>query len=176
MPAPSDPTSTARRALSGVALSATLLAACGGTFGDLTAESSPTGPCEPAPAPVVKSIEDSLIAAGVTRDGATVSEGLAEAAPVGGLVVSDAAMAKVGPNRWAVAAEVDGPGLDGPGHVGVWAVSAGSGGIESGGGLYVAADDIAARHSIYPDGLKVPEGSPASTKTINTIAVTSCLS
>lgn len=85
----------------------------------------------------------------ITRDGAIATGEYGT--PQGILELSNAAMIKVGADRWAVAAEIDGPGLEASGDVGVWLGIAGSSGtIADGGGLFIAAESIAATFSIFP--------------------------
>lgn len=53
-------------------------------------------------------------------------------------------------NVWFVAAEIDGPGLERDGDVGVWALNS----LEPGGGLILSVDATARAFSDWPDGSK----------------------
>jgi hypothetical protein len=106
-----------------VTLVAVVLAACGEGAGPDSARCS--------------SASDALlqtIAAGLTVDGATLSSGF---------VVRSEQFEEV----YLVAAEIDGPGLEGSGDVGVWATN-----DTAGGGSILSVDDTAKERSSWPIG------------------------
>lgn len=74
-----------------------------------------------------------------------ISEGL-----TGGVRITSAAAVKSDDYAevYMIAGELDGPGLEGEGDVGVWA----SNSLEPGGGLTLAVDGVANEFSEWPDG------------------------
>jgi hypothetical protein len=108
--------------------------------------SPPTGavPCRTAPAAVVGAIEEGLTVGG----GGSLARAAYVAVPVASRISSDWP-------QWFVVAEINGPGMEGRGEVGVWAIGA------KGSGPLMAIDYLAREFSDW--GSAAQPGSSAAT-------------
>ncbi|HUQ40287.1 MAG TPA: hypothetical protein VM030_09040 [Acidimicrobiales bacterium] len=112
-----------------LAILATVLVAVGGAFTITGGTSTSSGGCQAAAPGLLATVGTGLTVSG----GGTLSRGQ---------VVRSKGAVRV----WLLAAEIDGPGIEAPGHVGVWSMPT----LEPVAGDIASADDLARQFSRWP--------------------------